>query len=267
MRLFVALFLLLQLASCIPTGGPVNSDNKRLASDSAPGQDDPSMKPRTDEIPATPAKKTLDKWSSSMTKSTNAYGGVYWSRFIDQSPGAKDTFFKKPLLGAGARYDRADLIQFLSKDFQWVLNQAETKKSDYWQYKFDGKWVAKGIMLSLTFMPDKGFGEGTIPGDDVNSKKSPVLAKVLSGRKHAEDQSYEEVEKAQPFPAGTTRYPQGTINVVFGYQPSDYELSKDKPEDGYVLKSTACPHVIDNCSTDRSNRSKTCTQVAAALYG
>ncbi|KAH6702799.1 hypothetical protein BKA61DRAFT_581931 [Leptodontidium sp. MPI-SDFR-AT-0119] len=79
------------------------------------------------------------------------------------------------------------------------------------------EWKAKGMVVSLTFAPDIGFGLGTIPGDALTESRAPVLFKVLGKeRMHAEDRSYEEIEKEAKFPATTTQYPQGTINEQTG---------------------------------------------------
>lgn len=119
--------------------------------------------------------------------------------------------------------------------------------------------------MSLTFAPDIGFGARTIPGDTLTQAAAPVLFKVLGEqRMHAEDRSYQEIEKLAHFPASTTQYPVGTINVNFGYQPDDYELGPNKM---YKLKDDVVPHIISMCSTESEEGKRTtpCTTIARKL--
>ena len=76
--LFVALLLILQLATCASVHRRVPAGESSLTSQKRPGSSSggDSKKPKTDPQPPTALPKiTLEDWNPAMTKSTNTYDG------------------------------------------------------------------------------------------------------------------------------------------------------------------------------------------------
>ncbi|KAH9208125.1 hypothetical protein DL95DRAFT_415062 [Leptodontidium sp. 2 PMI_412] len=248
-QLLAALFLLLQLGSCaaISRREPTTPSNpstgtKRPGTSSGGENPEDNKKPKPDEgtTPAdtTPAvqpapKISLDEWKRTylpMTKSSNSEGGAVWSKFVRQ---AHRMQHRKRIRSSNNQLRPQQVLQELALATLavnvWPLSEGvfygwKRNRPPKWQYKKltaggggTFEWKAKGMMVSLTFAPDIGFGLGTIPGDALTESRAPVLFKVLGKeRMHAEDRSYEEIEKEAKFPATTTQYPQGTINEQTG---------------------------------------------------
>lgn len=287
-KLFIALFLLLELASCVavsprttPAAGTLG---KRPAVDDGKGGN-PSKKPATSG-PFDPTKKiTPEEWEANhleMVKRTNKWGATVFSNFVKQS--APSAFFNKPneATSSGTTYTVMELKAFAGLSFEWVMQQDEAKKYAFWQYvneenqkvkgwetKQDSKlWTLSNPMLAISYSPGTGLGLSTVVNEWLKKGSAPILERALgtTNAMHAEDGSWEELEKkGNPGPGDTAnpaRYKPGTITVVVGYKKSDYTWVKGV---GWKLNAGATPSIIPKCSQNFGSRTKSCSTVATTL--
>jgi hypothetical protein len=157
-KVFVALFLLVELASCVSIYSRNPPKGKRPAEDD--GRGEASTKKGT--TPFDPTKKiTPQEWQEKymeMDLRSNIWGSPVWSSFVRQTAPKAGAFFKKPGEAAdpGAIYSMAELGAFARLSFGWVMNTEEAKDPAFWQFVTDSKPRLGGSRKLVEFEKSDG---------------------------------------------------------------------------------------------------------------
>lgn len=161
--------------------------------------------------------------------------------------------------------------------FQW-LSQKQTNPGELTDSGGEAKPRAQ--MVAATYWPTgpaKGWHVSEIPKGSVKTKVfsdagSPIHRHAFANAKypHAEDGSWVMAETAAKLPAGTARYPVGTVTAVWGLRSEDFEKDpagfsshvyrpKGGKKDGYRIPMCARGDV------GQGDREPTCQVVATQL--
>jgi hypothetical protein len=284
-------FILLGLASCVPPEPikrPVTSGGEQ------PPAKKPNTGPTTSAPPPPPAAKkavSADMTIKEVLVPQKGTAGqkreTYFRKFVAQKGVAAVPAFQMPARDPPQFTDN-EIKTIASSHFTWLLTQDEAENEAFWSYEItDGsntandKKICNGNLASVTWAPGVGIGSSTIPPGYLKQSDARILYSVAGDvKKHGEDGTY--IKQEANFPAGTTRYPTGTVNYSFGHPPSHFmqsqivrgttQASTETYDKGCVLKKQSAssqeniaPARYPPCDAYSGRNSKSCSAVGAAL--